>query len=266
MSSPIRLDRLLLVCPHPDDETLGAGLLLQEVIARGGQVRVIYLTDGESNPIPQFLDERRWPYGAARRARWGGRRRLEARQALRILGVDDGAAELWSFPDQGLTRLLRRGGDEVVALLAASMASFEPTVVVTPSPHDLHADHVAASMMARRAIGSLKCAQEIAHLVYRVHGALPSLDDAYIPSATASALNQKSAAMNAHATQLVASRRRMLLLARRPEAFWTWDVEIHRQPQTWRGLRRLLHLLPAWTAPEAQWEDGTAAPVPLEES
>ena len=64
MSSPIRLDRLLLVCPHPDDETLGAGLLLQEVIARGGQVRVIYLTDGESNPIPQFLDERRWPYGA----------------------------------------------------------------------------------------------------------------------------------------------------------------------------------------------------------
>ena len=52
----------------------------------------------------------------------------------------------------------------------------------------------------------------------------------------------------------------------RPEAFWTWDVEIHRQPQTWRGLRRLLHLLPAWTAPEAQWEDGTAAPVPLEES
>jgi LmbE family N-acetylglucosaminyl deacetylase len=191
---------------------------------------------------------------------------MEARQALRILGVDEAAAELWSLPDQGLARILRRGGDDVVALLAASMASFQPTVVVTPSPHDLHADHVAASVMARRAIASLKSASEIAHLVYRVHGALPSLDDAYVPPATASALNRKTAAMNAHATQLVASRRRMLQLARRPEAFWTWDVETHRQPQTWRGLRRLLHLLPAWTAPEGQREEGTAAPVPVEES
>ena len=266
MSSPIRLDRLLLICPHPDDETLGAGLLLQEVMARGGQAHVIYLTDGESNPIPQFLDERRWPYGVTGRTRWGQRRRTEARHALRILGLDDGASEHWSLPDQGLTRLLDRRGDHVVAALATSIASFQPTLLVTSSPADLHDDHVAAATLASRALASLPDAHEIVHLVYRVHGALPSLDDAYVPPASASALNRKTAAMNAHATQLVASRRRMLQLACRSEAFWTWDADIRHGAQSWRGLRRLLYLLPTWTAPAGEWEDGTATPVPVEES
>src|SRR5258708_27962477 len=101
---------------------------------------------------------------------------MEACQALRILGVDDGAAELWSFPDQGLTRLLRRGGDDVVALLAASMASFEPTVVVTPSPHDLHVDHVPASVTARPSLPPPQPSSDIAHLAHRVPCALPPTD------------------------------------------------------------------------------------------
>lgn len=266
MNASVRLDRLLLVCPHPDDETLGAGLLLQEAVARGGQVRILYLTDGESNPIPQFLDERRWPYGMAGRARWGKRRRAEARQALRILGVDDSVAEHWSLPDQGLTRLLGTRGDRVVASLASSVASFKPTVLVTPSLHDLHADHGAAAMLAHRALETLGSAHEIAHLVYRVHGALPALDNAYVPPVSVAALNRKTAAMNAHATQLVASRRRLLQLARRSEAFWTWDADLQRGGQSWRGLRRMLHLLPIWTTTESEWKEGTGAPVPVEES
>jgi LmbE family N-acetylglucosaminyl deacetylase len=260
------LARLLLVCPHPDDETLGAGLLLQEVVSRGGQVRVLYLTDGDSNPIPQILDEVRWPFGAAARTRWGTRRRAEAQKALRILGVDDTASEHWSLPDQGLSRLVDRGGERVVASLAATMEAFEPTLLVTPSLHDLHADHTAAATLARRALASLRPVREMLHLVYRVHGARPSLDGAYVPPASLSALNRKTDAMNAHATQLVASRRRLLQLARRPEVLWTWETDIRNGAQSWRGLRRLLHLLPVWATPEVDWEEGTAARVPVEES
>ena len=43
--------RLLLVCPHPDDETLAAGLLLQEAAARAADLLVVCLTDGENNLI-----------------------------------------------------------------------------------------------------------------------------------------------------------------------------------------------------------------------
>ena len=42
--------RLLVVAPHPDDEVLGAGGLMQRVKATGGAVRVVYLTDGDGYP------------------------------------------------------------------------------------------------------------------------------------------------------------------------------------------------------------------------
>ena len=42
--------RLLVIAPHPDDEVLGAGGLMQRVKATGGAVRVVYLTDGDGYP------------------------------------------------------------------------------------------------------------------------------------------------------------------------------------------------------------------------
>ena len=42
--------RLLVIAPHPDDEVLGAGGLMQRVHAGGGTVRVVYLTDGDGYP------------------------------------------------------------------------------------------------------------------------------------------------------------------------------------------------------------------------
>ena len=51
--------RLLVIAPHPDDETLGCGLLLQQVLAAGGEVRIILMTDGDNNPWPQRCLERR---------------------------------------------------------------------------------------------------------------------------------------------------------------------------------------------------------------
>src|SRR5436309_73025 len=42
--------RLLVVAPHPDDEVLAAGGLIHHVVSIGGQVRVVYLTDGDGFP------------------------------------------------------------------------------------------------------------------------------------------------------------------------------------------------------------------------
>ena len=43
---PLR-GKVLFVSPHPDDETLAAGGLLQDIQARGGQVYVVFLTSGD---------------------------------------------------------------------------------------------------------------------------------------------------------------------------------------------------------------------------
>ena len=42
--------RLLVVAPHPDDETLGAGGLIQRVRHAGGAVKVVFMTSGDGFP------------------------------------------------------------------------------------------------------------------------------------------------------------------------------------------------------------------------
>ena len=71
--------RLLMVAPHPDDETIATGLLIQQVLAAGGEVRILLLTAGDNNPWPQRWLERRVWIGAADRQRCDSRAWITAR-------------------------------------------------------------------------------------------------------------------------------------------------------------------------------------------
>ena len=42
-------DKLLVIAPHPDDEVIGCGGLIQKVKKAGGKVYVIFLTNGTTN-------------------------------------------------------------------------------------------------------------------------------------------------------------------------------------------------------------------------
>src|ERR1043166_1910175 len=63
--------RLLLFAPHPDDESLACSILLQRAVRAGAAVRVVYVTDGEDNPWPQRVLERKWRLNGTDRRRWG---------------------------------------------------------------------------------------------------------------------------------------------------------------------------------------------------
>src|SRR5229473_1437708 len=102
---PTDWKRVMVLAPHPDDETLVTGGLLQQAVAAGAAVRVIFATDGDNNPWPQRVIERRWRITPADRARWGTRRRGEALAALTCLGVPTESAVFLGYPDQGLTRI-----------------------------------------------------------------------------------------------------------------------------------------------------------------
>jgi LmbE family N-acetylglucosaminyl deacetylase len=39
--------RLMVIAPHPDDESLACGIVLQRAVRAGARVRVIYATDGD---------------------------------------------------------------------------------------------------------------------------------------------------------------------------------------------------------------------------
>ncbi len=96
--------RLLVVAPHPDDETIATGGLIQQVLAAGGAVRIVLLTHGDNNPWPQRWLERRWRIDAEARQRWGARRYAEMLKALGRLGLGHDALQSIGWPDMGVTR------------------------------------------------------------------------------------------------------------------------------------------------------------------
>src|SRR5258708_6499796 len=71
-------DRVLVLAPHPDDESLGAGGLIQKAVAAHARVRVVIATNGEANPWAQRFVEHRVVISPRDRGRWGARRKQES--------------------------------------------------------------------------------------------------------------------------------------------------------------------------------------------
>ena len=168
--------RLLVVAPHPDDEVIGAGGLMQRVQAGGGRVRVVYLTNGEGYPEGVKLEEHGRTPTAEDFRDYGRRREREARTALSALSLGrDDATTFLGFPDGGLAKLMRAywsarrvayrspytrrdrppmssvlvpqaeyRGEDLTQELAQIVGEFRPTLIVVPRKEDQHVDHCSA--------------------------------------------------------------------------------------------------------------------------
>lgn len=119
---PLELDpaaRLVVVSPHPDDEVLACGGLIAHHVARGGDVAVIAVTDGEAS----HAGDAAWPP-----ERLAAARRAERLAGLSSLGVAAESVRGLHLPDGGiaahrstLAEHLRRAlspGDVVVSTWA----------------------------------------------------------------------------------------------------------------------------------------------------
>jgi LmbE family N-acetylglucosaminyl deacetylase len=220
LSDPLLLDsrdRLLILAPHPDDESIATGGLIQFARNAGAAIRVVVLTDGDNNPWPQRWVEKRWRIGPAERARWGARRREEARAAMRILGLAENETCFLGLPDLGLTDLLMRADAQVIESLHTQFGEFAPTVLVLPALGDRHPDHSATSILARLALARYP-SRTPRVFEFAVHGnALTGTT--VVAAATAAQRTVKQAAILAHASQMRLSRRRFLRYATLPETY-----------------------------------------------
>ena len=161
-------DRLLVFAPHPDDESLACGGLIQRAQAVGARVRVVFATDGDANPWPQRVIERRWRLGPDATRRWAARRGSEARAALKVLGVHEDDARFLHWSDQGLTARLMAHGEESVQQLRQLIRETRPTMVAMPSILDSHPDHSALALMLKAALRGE--ASNARLLAYWLHG------------------------------------------------------------------------------------------------
>lgn len=167
-------DRILIVAPHSDDETLGPGGLIQAALAAGAQVRVVMVTNGDGftravralyhAPLPSPQDYIKFAY----------QRQQETLQALAILGLPSADVTFLGYPDGGTARMwydhwdpghpylspytrdqyspydnsftphAPYAGASVVSDLEKIITEFQPTMVVAPHPGDRHPDHMTA--------------------------------------------------------------------------------------------------------------------------
>ncbi len=170
---------LLVVAPHPDDETLCCAGAIQQVLAAGGRVDILWLTSGDGSYLGALVIEKS-PLRDARHMRaYGIRRMAEARAAADTLGVARTGQLFLGYPDGGLLPLLRDPsaparrstftdatsvpypealfpghpytGASLRADFAAVLAQVHPTLVLAPTPLDSHPDHRAAGLLARAA-------------------------------------------------------------------------------------------------------------------
>lgn len=220
-------DRVLVLAPHPDDEVLGAGALVLAAKRAGAGVRVAYATDGEANTWVQRLVERRARIGPGDRARFAIRRRGEAQAALAVLGVAPGDVEFLALPDAAIVDLVLAEDAGPAARLAGLFARVDPTVLVTPSPDDVHPDHGALGILVRRILRgggrppALRAALEFA--VHTAPGARrPRADLAWRP--THEETLRLRAALRRHAAPMAWHRGRFLGRVSRPFEFRDGDA------------------------------------------
>lgn len=226
---PGRHDRVLVFAPHPDDESIACGGLLQVARAAGAAVRVIVLTDGDNNPWPQRWIEKRWRIGPVERARWGARRREEARAALRVLDIAQADACFLGLPDLGLTDLLMRADPQVVESLRGAIDEFAPTLLILPALADRHPDHSATHILSRLALA--RCRRAAPRLLaFAVHGQTPTQQGVAVRLSEAQR-GIKQAAILAHASQMQLSEQRFLRYAGSREAYQAVSLALVDDPQ-----------------------------------
>ncbi len=168
---------LLVVAPHPDDETLCCGGLIQRVERAGGRVTVVWLTSGDAARLVLMAMSRSLFPSPSVARELGALRMREARTATARLGVDGAGQVFLGYPDGGLLELIgthRRSPYTSGATAAAAVpygdafapghsytgASLEqdflavlerahPNLILAPTPLDAHTDHRAAGLLAQ---------------------------------------------------------------------------------------------------------------------
>lgn len=128
-------EKLVVLAPHPDDESLGCGALLARALAGAGG-HVICLTDGSaSHPgsaewTPQRL---------------AAQRRAEMVKAIECLG---GSARDLTWLGMADSRLYRADSQAVSVELEKIIAGIDAQHVFVPAAEDHHEDHQATARFA----------------------------------------------------------------------------------------------------------------------
>jgi LmbE family N-acetylglucosaminyl deacetylase len=191
-------DVILVVSPHPDDESLCCGGLIHAARSVGAHVAIVWITNGDGFKWDTMVVERKLRPRAGAYLELARQREQEARTAGGILGVTPDSLLFLGYPDRGVLRLLldhfhpdtpwrskftganaviyqdaldpgaEYDGADLVRDFNTVLDRVKPTLVLAPSPQDTHPDHRGAGILAWRTM-SARGQQDRVHY-WIVHG------------------------------------------------------------------------------------------------
>ncbi|NJN45511.1 MAG: glycosyltransferase [Candidatus Competibacteraceae bacterium] len=129
--------RVLVLAPHPDDESLGCGSAIRLHRNNQDPVKVVFVTDGSRGDFKQ--DYARDDYVRLRET--------EAQEAGRVLGVEVADIDFWRIEDRTLVAT-----ETLINRLVVLLQHYQPELVYAPSPLEFHPDHQATAMLLWRAV------------------------------------------------------------------------------------------------------------------
>jgi LmbE family N-acetylglucosaminyl deacetylase len=132
---------VLIVAPHPDDETLGCGGAIALLRSQGCPVWVLVITDGtQSHP-------RSLKYPPLRLQQL---RQQETRLALKRLGVAPGAVTFLHLPDGEMNEAASIQSNQDIC--RNYFKAIAPKTIFLPWRHDPHPDHQATWQLVKHAM------------------------------------------------------------------------------------------------------------------
>jgi LmbE family N-acetylglucosaminyl deacetylase len=138
--SPPPGERIVVLAPHPDDETLGCGGTIRLLKKSGKQVKVIFLTSGDrANPSDPAS---RIHHGEEHITDYSIMREKEADKAMKVLGVTD--YEFLRLPDRKLDVYF----ESVLGRLRDIIKEYAADTIFSPSMIELNPDHRTTAALA----------------------------------------------------------------------------------------------------------------------
>jgi len=133
---------LLVIAPHPDDETIGCGGVIALAKVWGMRVSILFLTRGGSSLRLAGVDG----------SEVAEARSAHAVRAAAALGLQPEDLIFWDLMDGGIPQPGEDGFAEAAARLVGVIAQGKPDVVFCPHPHDGWTDHTAAAALVQQAL------------------------------------------------------------------------------------------------------------------
>ena len=179
-------DRIMIISPHPDDEAIACAGIIQEAVAKGAQVRVVYLTNGDHNQLALIVYEKRLTLRQGEFIHMGRVRQQEAIDAMKLLGVGKENLIFLGYPDFGTFSIFTRywqskkpfrsmltrisevpykenfsfgapyEPESILRDLEAIIADYKPNKIFVSHPGDTNVDHKALYLFLQIALLDLQ--------------------------------------------------------------------------------------------------------------